>query len=442
MAHGGGTWLTQNKVMPGTYINFTSLAKATAALSDRGIAAAPFELNWGPEGTVFEVTAGDFQKNSKTIFGYGYDASEMLALREIFCNAVKVYCYRLGTGAVKAKNAYGEAKYPGTRGNDITIVVAKNVDDTSAYDVSTYVGGVHFETQTVAGASNLTDNAFVVFKKDGNLAETETAGTPMTGGANCASITVEHHQAFLDAIESYAYNALCCPAADASVVTLYSKFNERVRDTLGAKAQLIAWMPQADYEGVIGVWNEATHPSIESAPKHSLVYWVTGAQAGVAVNKSLTNAVYDGELVVDVEYTQAELGACIKAGKFMLHNVNGTVRVLEDINTLVTLNNEKGEIFQSNQTVRVCDQIANDVAVLFNTRYVGQVPNDASGRATLWNDIVKLVQELERIRAVEDFDTDTVTVEVGDNKKAVLLTINGLNIVNAMSQLYMSVIIQ
>ena len=246
----------------------------------------------------------------------------------------------------------------------------------------------------------------------------------------------------MDAIESYAYNALCCPATEATTVTLYSKFNERVRDTLGAKAQLVAWQPQADYEGVIGVWNTATHPSIASVPVNSLVYWVTGAQAGVAVNRSLTNAVYDGELTVDVEYTQAELEAAIKAGKFMIHNVNGTARVLEDINTLVTLTDEKGEIFQSNQTVRVCDQIANDVAVLFNTRYVGQVPNDASGRATLWNDIVKLVQELERIRAVEDFDTDTVTVEVGDSKKAVVLTINGLNIVNAMSQLYMSVIIK
>lgn len=442
MAHGGGTWLTQNKVMPGTYINFSSLAKATAALSDRGIAAAPFVLNWGPEGTIFEVTSGDFQKNSKTIFGYGYDAPEMLALREIFCHATKVYCYRLGSGGVKATNTYGTAKHPGTRGNDITIAVTKNVDDTSAYDVSTYVGGIHFETQIVAGASNLVDNDFVVFKKDGNLAETETAGMPMTGGTNCASITGEHHQAFLDAIESYAYNALCCPAEDATTVALYAKFNERVRDTLGSKAQLIAWQPAADYEGVIGVWNEASHGSIATVAKHSLVYWVAGAQAGVAVNRSLTNTEYDGELIVDVEYTQAELEAYIKAGKFMLHNVNGTVRVLEDINTLVTLNDEKGAIFQSNQTVRVCDQIANDVAVLFNTRYVGQVPNDASGRATLWNDIVKLVQELERIRAVEDFDSDTVTVEVGDNKKAVLLTINGLNIVNAMSQLYMSVIIQ
>lgn len=56
--------------------------------------------------------------------------------------------------------------------------------------------------------------------------------------------------------------------------------------------------------------------------------------------------------------------------------------------------------------------------------------------------MVKLIQELEKIRAVENFDPDTVTCEQGDKKKAVLLTINGLNIINAMAQLYMSVIIQ
>ncbi len=158
--------------------------------------------------------------------------------------------------------------------------------------------------------------------------------------------------------------------------------------------------------------------------------------------KSLTNFNYDGELTVDTEYTQAELEAAIKAGKFMLHNVNGDTRVLEDINTLLTLSDKKGEVFQSNQTVRECDQIANDVAVLFNTRYVGTVPNDASGRASLWGDIVKIIQELERIRAVEGFDPDTVACEPGDRKRAVMCTIDGLNIVNAMAQLYMSVIIQ
>ena len=60
----------------------------------------------------------------------------------------------------------------------------------------------------------------------------------------------------------------------------------------------------------------------------------------------------------------------------------------------------------------------------------------------LWGDAVKLIQELEKIRAVENFDPDTVTCEQGDKKKAVLLTVNGLNVINAMAQLYMSVIIQ
>lgn len=440
MAYGGGLWIDQNKVMPGTYINFASLSKATAALSDRGIAAAPLTLNWGPEDTVFEVTADDFHKNGKAIFGYDNDAPEMLALRELFCHATKVYCYRLGSGATAASNTYGTAKYPGTRGNDIRIVIAKNVDDDELFDVSTYVGSDLLETQTVAAASALSDNSFVVFKKEAALAE--TAGTPMTGGANCADITGEHHTAFLEKIESYSYNALCCPAADTTTVALYTAFNKRVRDTLGAKSQLVAWQPKADYEGVIGVWNEASHQTVSGVEKQALVYWVTGAQAGVAVNKSLTNTAYDGELTVDTDLTQAQLEAGILAGQFLFHNANGTVRVLEDINSLVTLSAEKGDVFQSNQTVRVCDQLANDVAVLFNTKYVGQVPNDASGRAALWNDVVKLAQELERIRAVEAFDTESVSVDIGDNKKSVLLTINGLNIVNAMSQLYMSVIIQ
>lgn len=67
MALGGGTWLTQNKVLPGSYINFSSIAKASATLSDRGYAAAPFVLSWGPEGEIFPVTAGEFQKNSKML---------------------------------------------------------------------------------------------------------------------------------------------------------------------------------------------------------------------------------------------------------------------------------------------------------------------------------------------------------------------------------------
>ena len=440
MALGGGTWLVQNKVLPGSYINFSSVAKASATLSDRGYAAAPFVLSWGPENEVFAVTSGEFQKNSKAIFGYSYDHPKMLALREIFLHATTVYCYRLGLGAKKAACALATAKYPGIRGNDLSIVIAVNVDDPDAFDVGTYLDGIQVDLQTVTTAEELTGNDYVDFKKD--LTLEATAGAPLTGGEDVANITGDSHQAFLDKIEAYAFNAMCCPAADPIIVRLYAAYCQRVRDEVGAKFQLIAWKPSTvDYEGVIGVWNSATHPSMD-VEEHAVVYWATGAHAGVAVNKSLTNAKYDGELTLDTDYKQAELTAALKAGKFMFHNVNGLTRVLEDINTLLTLSDTKGEVFQSNQTMRVCDQIANDVAVLFNERYLGTVPNDASGRSALWGDITHYIKQLEDIRAVENFDPDTVSCEQGDKKKAVLVTVNGLNIINAMAQLYMSVIIQ
>lgn len=444
MALGGGTWLTQNKVLPGSYINFASTAKSNAEMSDRGIAAAPFILSWGEEGKVIEVTASDFEKNSLKLFGYSYDVPQMLALREIFKNAAKVYCYRLGTGT-KAENTYATAKYAGVRGNDITIKITADVDNTDVFIVSTLLDGAVIDEQHVKAASELAENDFIVFKTNG-VTLAATAGTPLSGGADCSSITGTHYQNFLNAIESYSFNTLCCPIKPSSTdststaaVALFVNFTKRMRDEVGAKFQLCAIQPNADSEAVIGVWNTATFDNTET---NALVYWVAGIQASVAVNKSITNTKYNGELTVNTDYTQAELEAAVKAGKFMFHNVNGEVRVLEDINSLVTFTDEKGDIFRSNQTVRVCDQIANDVASMFGSRYIGIIPNDASGRATLWNDIVKLIRQLEYIRAIENFDPETVTIDTGERKGAVVLKIDGINIVNAMSKLYMSVIIQ
>ena len=70
MALGGGTFASQNKVLPGSYINFVSLASANSALASRGVATIGLELDWGKENEVFEVTAEDFQKNSLSLFGY------------------------------------------------------------------------------------------------------------------------------------------------------------------------------------------------------------------------------------------------------------------------------------------------------------------------------------------------------------------------------------
>lgn len=431
MALGGGTFTVQNKELPGAYINFVSAASASATLSDRGVATMPLELDWGIEGEVFEVTNEDFQKKSLELFGYSFDNPKMLGLSDLFMGAKTLYAYRLNGGGVKASNTYAEAKYCGVRGNDLRIVIQANSDESEKFDVTTYFGTVKVDTQTVAKATELVANDYVTFK-DTELSV--IAGTPLSGGTN-GTIDGTAHQAYLDKIESYTYNTMGAVVTDDTTKKLYVAFNKRLRDELGIKFQLVVYNLAADYMGVISIKNKVADVGVSEA---SLVYWVTGAESGCAVNKSCQNKKYDGGFTVNTDYTQNELKAAIKAGEFTFHKVNGVVRVLEDINTMVTTSDSCGDVFKDNQTIRVIDQLGNDDAVLFNTKYLGIVPNNTSGRTSLWSDLVKIRTQLQELGAIEGFTDSDVLVAQGESKKAVVVT-SAITVVNAMSKLYMTV---
>lgn len=435
MGLGGGLFVTQNKVLPGTYINFVSAARARAALSDRGIVAIPVSLNWGEEATVFTVTNEEFRKDSLKFFGYTYESEEVKGIRELFANAKKVYFYRLNSGGIKASNTYATALYGGTRGNDLKIVIAPNVDDSSKFDVYTMLGTKVLDIQTVSDGAGLKANAFVTFKAEATLEN--TSGIALTGGTN-GTVDGEAEQNALNALESYSFNVLGCLSTSSSVKSLYTEYTKRLRDEMGVKFQLVVYNQAADYEGVINVKNKV---SDQGAEESSLVYWLSGAEADCAINKSCTNMTYDGEFTVVTNYKQSELEAAIRAGELTFHKVGDEVRVLDDINSLVSVTDEKGEDFKSNQTVRVLDQVGNDIALLFNNKYLGKIQNNKSGRVSFWSDIVAYDKELEKLQAIENFDSAEVVVELGNDKKSVM-AVNPIQPVNCMTKLYMTVIVQ
>lgn len=430
MALGGGNFTLQNKVLPGSYINVVSAASVSSEAQERGYAAMALPLNWGADDKIMTITAEDFMKNSRKILGYDYTAGELKGLRDLFQNASVLYLYKLGSGGEKASCDLAEALYCGSRGNDLRITVTNNVDAGGAFDVSTYLDSALVDTQTVKKAEELEDNDFVTFKDNAVL--TATAGMDLTGGTN-GTVDGASHQAFLDKIESYTgMNAIGVVSKEKTVKSLYTAFTKRLRDSVGVKLQTVIYGHPADYEGIVNVKNQTEET------EEALVYWVTGVIAACAVNKSNTNKEYDGEFEVKADYTQTELEQAIKAGEFVLHKVGSDIRVLKDINSLVTETADKGEIFKSNQTIRVVDQIATDIAGIFNTKYLGVTPNDADGRTGLWNDIVNHHNSLMRIRAIEDFSSGDVTVEQGETKQSVVVTDN-ITVVNAMEQLYMTV---
>lgn len=433
MALGGGTFTVQNKELPGAYLNFVSASAANTAFSERGIVTMPLELDWGVSNEIFEVTNEDFQKKSMELFGYEYTSEKMKGLHDLFLNARTLYGYRLNGAGKKAANQLAEAKYCGIRGNDIKIAVYVNEKDETLFDVKTYLGTAVVDRQTVSASDKLKDNQYVVWKPQITLEA--TAGTPLTGGEN-GTVSNQDHQAYLDQIESYAFNVMGAAVTEEDTKSLYTAFSRRLRDEVGIKFQLVLHdYAKADYMGVISVENRVLDEGWNEA---GLVYWVTGAAAGCQVNRSNQNKKYDGGFLVDTAYTQAQLKTAISEGKFIFHQTGREVRVLEDINTMVSVSDAQGDIFKDNQTIRVIDQIGNDIAVLFQTKYLGIVPNDAAGRVSLWSDIVKHHERLQEMRAIEDFSDADVTVEQGDTKKSVVVT-DLVTVVNAMSRLYMTV---
>ena len=430
MALGGGTFISQNKKLPGSYINFASAQNASSSIGERGIAAMAIEMDWGKDGEIIEVTSQNFAKDSLKIFGYDYSHEKLKGLRDLFKNVKKAYFYRLNSGN-KATNDLATAKCSGVRGNDIKIVIAKDIDDDTKYDVITYLGTKEVDKQTVKEVSELLDNDYVTFSME---TLEVTAGKSLEGGTN-GDVSGEAHQNFLDKLESYQVNAIGCTVKDESTSNLYVQYAKRLRDEQGIKFQVVVFNNAANYEGVVNIKNTAVED--ESA----LVYWVTGVIAGCEINKSNTNKTYDGEYTINADYTQAQLEASIDNGEFVLHKVGDEIRVLVDINSLVDTTIEKGEEFKSNQTIRVLDQIASDVASVFNSKYLGKIANNEAGRTSLWSDIIALFKDYQTLQAIENFEDADISVEIGNDKKSVTINTN-VQVINAMEKLYMTVVVE
>ena len=194
----GGTWIDQNKVRPGVYINYKSSPQALSTMGERGTVAIARQLSWGEVGKLIAI---EDPSDCATKLGYSSTADEMLFIRQILLGsnrtngAKKVLVWRLDcAGASKASALLGtetgaakaEARYVGTRGNDISIVVtAINNSESNpvGYAIQTLLAGKVVESVTVksdATGNQIESNSYVVFS-GGAIKE----GTyPLTGGSN------------------------------------------------------------------------------------------------------------------------------------------------------------------------------------------------------------------------------------------------------------------
>lgn len=430
MSLGGGNFTVENKVMPGAYINFVTSSRGSISISDRGVGAMILPLGWG--GLITELDSDSVRQDCMALTGYDYTDDMMVYVRDFFKHGSKLYLCRANVTGSMASCDYARAVYTGARGNDITIGIAESIDYTGKYEFTTYMDGVVVDTQLVADMSELKNNKYVYWTKNTDIAK----GMYALSGGKSGDVTGTNITNIMNTLESYRFNALTMLFDDEDLQEVLIEFTKRMRDEKGIKFQYITYNIEADYEGVVNVAN-STYNTTDSG----ICAWVCGACAGCNINESLTNIKYDGEQEAVVPSSQAYIERLLGKGYFLLHKVGDDIRVLKDINSLISITTEKGEVFQNNQTVRVCDQIATDTAALFADYYLGKVPNDNAGRNALWSELVKYHEKLNDIRAIEDFDEDDIEVSKGEDKTSVIVS-ESIIPINSMDKLYMKVYIE
>lgn len=435
MALGGGTFTTQNKTLPGAYINFVS-AGNNVAMGERGTAVLALPLNWGEQGGFIAIDSGDYTSKAAELLGYEAGTAALLLITECMKRAKKLLLWRSDSGGEKASATVGEltatAVCTGVRGNDISAAVYANTNGT--FDVVTYVDGIEYDRQTVSTAADIKANSFVSF---GGESIAATAAVKLTGGTN-GTVSGKSVSDFLSAAEKETFSVLGCTVQDSDTKALYAAFTKRLRDDEGKKIVCVMADYAGDYEGIISVKNGIVLENGTTLDKYGAVCWVTGASAAAEINESLTNTAYDGAVGVDEKYAKSDYEKALKAGEFVFYEDNGKVRVLSDINTLVTFTPEKNSDFTENRCVRILDGWANDVAALFGRSYLGSVTNSDTGRSLFKSDIVSLGRQYEEIDAISDFSPDDITISQGAGKRDVKVDMS-IKPNGSMEKLYMTV---
>ena len=88
----GGTWTSQNKILPGAYINFLTNAPLSITVGDRGIVALLQKVSKGEKGEIYRITALD-----QSQWPEGVTAEDKLLANEALKGAQTVLVYNLGS---------------------------------------------------------------------------------------------------------------------------------------------------------------------------------------------------------------------------------------------------------------------------------------------------------------------------------------------------------
>jgi hypothetical protein len=438
----GGTWTQQNKKLPGAYINIKGEAPISIIQGDRGTVAIAMNSDWGNQFDILRITS-----ISNTLSMLGLDFRAIPSLNEILKNASKVIAVVTSSG-VSAK-VVGDGSDPltftankaGVIGNKIQIVVERVATGVDSFNIYTYLDGQMVDRQVIGKFEDFKTNAYVTLSGDLTTAVTPKTYT-LAGGTTVKATSTDFLEA-LRLLRTENFNVFVNDSlAHADAREPIIGFVRELREQEGVKIQAVLPSTEsagADYEGILEVANGVIIDTGVVIDKNKAIYWVAGATAGASINQSNTGKVYQGAIDASPRLTRSELEKAVDEGRivFKVDN-NKRVTVVYDINTLLTYLPDKKQSFRKNRVMRVLDNVANDINMIWEYYYMGKIDNNDDGRKLFKGALINYFKDLEKLNAIENFVPEDIIVEAGIESDAIVVSV-GVEVTDSGEKLYMTV---
>ena len=292
----GGIFSKQDKVRPGVYQNIYTNKNQNLNAGVNGVVAIALELDFGPEEAITKI---EKETDIYNKLGYTLDDEKVLLLKEIMKATNQILVYRLNTGE-KAKATIDTdktitAKYGGTKGNDISVIISNNVEENTKYDVFTYLNGTKVDEQTITKYEDFVDNGYITIEGTGTITEATTA--KLTGGTS-TEIDTEAEETeytkFLTALELQNYNYIAYTGTSSTVKSLIVAFVKRMNDEEGIRVKAVMGEYSADYEKIITIKNGVILEDGTILTKEQCAAYVAALSASSDINVSNTYSQYPG----------------------------------------------------------------------------------------------------------------------------------------------------
>lgn len=457
----GGTFVAQNKVRPGCYMNFVAVPAPASSIGTRGVAAMPMALDWGP--SYVELLSTDLL-DGKSLGKVGLNGSDddALVFRLALSNSFKLCIARSDAGGDQAEATLQEntgtveapvlvdrmvvtARYAGTLGNRLSFIVSA-VAGTAKFDVRTNLDGITKDLQRVEDISELVDNDWVSFaaSDEDELDLVATAGMDLSGGTN----GVEDASSLIAAVNvlrGKTWNTMGVMSSESTVKQAASAAVRNMRDVEGRKVQIVlldaGGVSGENYEGIITCKQGLVMEDGTAVSAAQFIAYLTGLTAGSTITQSNTYHVIRGAKTVSGTPTaHDDIVEALKTGYVVLsYRSDGAVIIEQDINSLCDYPANRSYSFSKNRVMRCLDEIANSIALAWERTYIGKVNNNAKGRDLFRGDVIYLFKQLQSLGALQNFDKDAdVEVIAGDTIDAVVCNVKAQP-VDSMEKLYMTV---